>query len=97
MALAHLEKFGGSLVLNLGSGSGVSNMQVIQVVEEITGAKVKLRKAPRRRGDPPKLIADIDQAREVIGFDPSQSDIHTIVTDAARSFGLLKVQNAKSA
>lgn len=97
MALAHLEKFGGSLVLNLGSGSGVSNMQIIQVVEEVTGAKVKLRKAPRRQGDPPKLIADIDQAREVISFDPSHSDIHTIVTDAARSFGLLKVQNAKSA
>ncbi|EDQ02894.1 UDP-glucose 4-epimerase (plasmid) [Sulfitobacter indolifex] len=97
MALAHLEKFGGSLVLNLGSGRGVSNMQIIQVVEEVTGAEVKVRKAPRRQGDPPSLIADINQAREILGFEPNHSDIHTIIADAARSFGLLKVQNAKSA
>ncbi len=97
MALAYLQKFGGSLVLNLGSGRGVSNMQIIQVVEEVTGTKVKVRKAPRRQGDPPSLIADINQAQKILGFEPRHSDIHTIVADAARSFGVLKVENAKSA
>tara|TARA_R100000655_G_scaffold91040_2_gene131753 strand:- start:3910 stop:4908 length:999 start_codon:yes stop_codon:yes gene_type:complete len=97
LALQHLEKFGGDLTLNLGSGTGVSNKEVISIVEEVTGAPVSLRIAPRRPGDPSALTADITRARQILGFEPSRSDIYTIVADAARSFGLLKVQDAKSA
>ena len=97
LALKHLKKFGGDLTLNLGSGKGVSNKQVISLVEEVTGACVNLRLAPRRPGDPPALTADITKARQILGFEPGRSDIYTIVADAARSFGLLKVQDAKSA
>lgn len=97
LALNHLETFGGPLTLNLGSGKGVSNRQIIDVVEKVTCRQVRLNVAPRRSGDPPTLTADITQARKILGFEPHRSDVYTIVTDAARSFGLLKVHDAKSA
>ena len=96
-ALEYLQKFGTDLTVNLGSGKGVSNGEIVEMVERVTGHAVKTRIAPRRIGDPPVLVADTARAREVLGFTPQRSDIETIVTDAARSFGMLEVQDAKRA
>ncbi|PRZ45275.1 UDP-glucose 4-epimerase GalE [Tritonibacter scottomollicae] len=96
-ALGYLEARKGNLTVNLGSGRGVSNLEIVQTVERITQCHVRTRMAERRAGDPPVLVADTSFARQTLGFDPQRSDIDMIVTDAARSFGMLEVKDAESA
>jgi UDP-glucose-4-epimerase GalE len=82
LALAHLEKGGDSLALNLGTGSGHSVRAVIESVERVTGLAVPVRSAPRREGDPAVLVAQPDRARAVLGWQPHRHDIDDIVATA---------------
>jgi UDP-arabinose 4-epimerase len=70
-ALEHLLAGGGSLVCNLGTGEGHSVRQVIEAAERITGRPVPRVEAPRRPGDPPRLVADPGLARERFRLLPS--------------------------
>ena len=88
LALRHLLDDGGSLALNLGSGTGNSIREVIGSVERITGRRVPHVIRPRRPGDPPVLYADPHLAREQLRFETELSDIDTIVGTAAAFFGL---------
>jgi len=70
-ALEHLLAGGDSLVCNLGTGEGHSVRQVIEAAERITGRPVPRVEAPRRPGDPPRLVADPGLARERFRLLPS--------------------------
>ncbi|GAE92255.1 UDP-glucose 4-epimerase [Gracilibacillus boraciitolerans JCM 21714] len=37
---------------------------------------------PRRAGDPSTLIASSDKAKQILGWNPTRTDIHRIITDA---------------
>lgn len=67
---------------NLGSGSGYSVRQMIEVAREVTGCEIPVKKAPRRPGDPDRLISDSTLAREVLGWRPIHDNIHDIVASA---------------
>jgi UDP-arabinose 4-epimerase len=88
LALEHLRARGGNLTLNLGSGRGTSNLEIVGMVERILNRPVPVQIALRRAGDPPALVADISRANDVLGFVPRRSGLATIITDAARSFAL---------
>lgn len=81
-ALAHLERGGASAALNLGTGHGHSVRDVIAMVERVTGLKVPRIDAPRRAGDPPALVAAPGQAKALLGWQPTCSDLETIVRTA---------------
>jgi UDP-glucose-4-epimerase GalE len=81
-ALDHLMAGGHSDAFNIGTGSGLTVMEVLRAVEEVTGHKVPQAVGPRRAGDPPALVANSDKLRKVLGWKPVRSDIHTIVADA---------------
>jgi len=68
--------------VNLGSGRGASNLEVVRMVEECSGRKVPFTLGPRREGDAPELVASPDRAREVLGWEPVHSDLRNIVTTA---------------
>lgn len=70
-ALEHLLAGGAPLVCNLGTGEGHSVRQVIEAAERITGRPVPRIEAPRRPGDPPRLVADPTRARRELGLLPS--------------------------
>ncbi len=55
---------------------------VIRVAEEVTGRKIKTQMAPRRPGDPPKLVAAAKKARTVLGWKPQFADLRTIIQNA---------------
>lgn len=57
-------------VYNVGGGARVSLLEVIQVIEEITGAKVKLRREPPQKGDMRDTYADTTAARTDFGYEP---------------------------
>lgn len=83
-ALQHLRKGQPSAVANLGTGTGHSVKEVIDMVEKVTGKKVNARLAPRRPGDPPALVADPHHAKMLLGWQPQSSDLKTIIETAWR-------------
>lgn len=65
---------------NIGTGSGYSVLEVINMVCDVTGKMVKFEIGPRRPGDREKVFADTVKATEVLGFKPEFSDLKTIVS-----------------
>lgn len=55
-------------IFNLGTGSGVSVLQLINEFEKATGVKVPHKIGPRRAGDIEKIWADPKKANEVLGW-----------------------------
>jgi UDP-glucose 4-epimerase len=78
-ALSALES-GGLGVVNLGSGGGTSVLEVIAAVEKVTGRRLPVRVEPRRAGDPPELVAAVERARRVLGWQPSRSLLDTVAS-----------------
>jgi UDP-glucose 4-epimerase len=69
-------------VYNLGSGTGFSNRQVVEVVRTVTGHPVPVETAPRRPGDPAELVASSARARAELGWVPARSTLPDMVGDA---------------
>ena len=55
-------------IFNLGTGDGVSVLELIESFERSTGVKVPYRIAPRRPGDIVKVWADPSRANNVLGW-----------------------------
>ena len=53
-------------------------------VARVTGRNVPATVGPRRRGDPPVLVAAADRARSELGFAPEWQDLDAIVETAVR-------------
>jgi len=69
---------------NLGSGSGYSVRQVVEVCREVTGVDFAVREAPRRAGDPAVLVADSSKARTELGWSPAHESLEEMVASAWR-------------
>lgn len=67
---------------NLGIGGGVSVLEVIEACRKVTGKDIPIVDQPRRPGDPPRLIASAQKAREVLGWRPQFEQITDIVSSA---------------
>jgi UDP-glucose 4-epimerase len=84
LALEHLRKGGGSDHINLGSGTGFSVMEVIETARKVTGRPIEVKVEPRRAGDPSRLVAVSDTARQVLGWEPRYPDLASIIESAWR-------------
>ena len=82
LALDHLEKGGSSDAFNLGNGSGFSVNEVIAAARRVTGREINVANAPRRPGDPSKLIANAEKAARVLGWQPKIAGIEEIIASA---------------
>ncbi|RNE49305.1 UDP-glucose 4-epimerase GalE [Corynebacterium alimapuense] len=69
-------------IYNLGSGDGYSVSQVIEMCREVSGYPIPAEVAPRRAGDPAVLIASSAKIRAELGWNPTRTDLKTIVQDA---------------
>ena len=69
-------------VFNLGNGEGFSVKQVIETCREITGEEIPAQIAPRRAGDPPRLVASCKKAEEELGWKRKYPDLKTIISHA---------------
>jgi UDP-glucose 4-epimerase len=68
-------------IFNLGSGSGYSVREVIDVCREVTGQPIPAVEGPRRPGDPAVLIASSAKITERLGWKPER-DLRAMVSDA---------------
>ena len=79
-ALNYLEGGGGSIAVNLGTGTGTSVREIINLAEQVSGQKVPVKVGNRRAGDPPELVADPRRAEDVLNWRAERT-----VEDAVRS------------
>ncbi len=81
-ALDHLRSEKASIVCNLGTGAGLSVAEVISLVEEVSGKCVPVRMGSRRRGDPARLVANVDLAKRKLGWQAARTDARAIIETA---------------
>lgn len=82
LAVDYLLAGGQSSAFNLGNGQGFSVQEVIDTARRVTGRAITVRDAPRRAGDPPRLVADARRASKVLGWQPRFASIEQIVRHA---------------
>jgi UDP-glucose-4-epimerase GalE len=83
-ALAALQGGASTLAVNLGTGTGYSVREVVEVARRITGRPIPSVVAARRPGDPPILVSGGTRARDLLGWTPARPAIAEIVEDAWR-------------
>ncbi len=79
LAMKKLMNGGESFAVNLGTGKGTSVKEIVDAAEKVIGRKLNYDYAARREGDPAKLTAQADKARELLGWVPEYTDIEEII------------------
>lgn len=69
-------------IINLGSGAGYSNLEILEAVERISGHKIHYKIVDRRVGDAAFLVANNKKAEAILGWRPLQSDLDTMIQHA---------------
>ncbi|MGM0754137.1 MAG: UDP-glucose 4-epimerase GalE [Bacillota bacterium] len=82
LALDYLKRTGQSNIFNLGSSQGFSVKEMIHAAREVTGHPIPEKIGKRRAGDPSKLIASSEKAKELLGWSPSRTSISRMIGDA---------------
>jgi len=67
-------------VFNLGTGKGLSVLEIITTFEKVTGVKLNYRFAPRREGDIEKIWADPSLANRELGWKAETSLEDTLLS-----------------
>jgi UDP-glucose 4-epimerase len=82
-ALGALERDGGLLTVNLGTGHGYSVLEMVAAFEQASGRPVPYRIAPRRSGDIAQCYADPTLAEQTLGW-RAEKDLAAMCADAWR-------------
>ncbi len=80
-ALDYLQRGGETLSVNLGSGNGTTNLEMVQHIKNLFEVDVPFKYADRREGDPAVLLSTYTKAEEVLGWKPTRT-IEQILQDA---------------
>jgi UDP-glucose 4-epimerase len=84
LALQKLLVGANSAAYNLGNGNGFSVQEVIDVARKVTSREIAVNNSPRREGDPARLVANSQAARNALNWQPARHDLDTIIQDAWR-------------
>lgn len=82
LALHYLENGGESDFFNLGNTIGTSVLEVVNSAKKVTGREFAVVHAPRRSGDPAKLVGSSEKAQRILGWKPKYGDIDAIIAHA---------------
>lgn len=69
---------------NLGNGTGFSVRQVVEAAKKVTGIDFTVKEEERRPGDPARLVANAERARQTFGWQPCYPELEIIVAHAWR-------------
>jgi UDP-glucose-4-epimerase GalE len=73
---------GETTAYNAGTGHGYSNLEIVKMVESVSGKPVEVTYTPRRPGDANELVADSTRLQTELDWSPTHSDLESIVRDA---------------
>lgn len=82
LAMEYLMAGGESDVFNLGSSQGFSVKEIVEAVRKITRLSIPEKIGERRAGDPSTLVASSDKAKKILKWNPTRTNIDTIIKDA---------------
>ena len=82
LAVEYLAKGGESNIFNLGNGVGYSVREVIETARRVTGHPIPPTEVPRRAGDPARLVASGEKAKNILGWEPKIKQLDEIVESA---------------
>ena len=82
LAVEYLAKGGESNIFNLGNGVGYSVREVIETARRVTGHPIPATEVPRRAGDPARLVASGEKAKNILGWEPKIKQLDEIVESA---------------
>ena|ERR1700722_18246523 len=60
-------------ILNLGTGNGISVMEMVKTFEKVSGTKLNYRIGPRRPGDVVAIYSDMTLVKKTLGWTPKYS------------------------
>ena len=97
--LSNLGRFGNgqSKTYNLGTKNGYSNREIVDAFIEHVGP-IEVVNEPRREGDPDILVADATLIKDELKYEPSFSDLETIMVSFRKYYekqGLIQLDNAQ--
>ncbi|MDC0253266.1 UDP-glucose 4-epimerase GalE [Bacteriovoracales bacterium] len=93
LGMQKLHTFKGWQSFNLGTGTGYSILEVISMVEKITGKEVKYSLRDRRVGDPSFLVSSCSASLRAFGFSSKRS-LKEIVIDV-NNFFIKRLKNER--
>jgi UDP-glucose 4-epimerase len=82
LALHKLTDNGEPGIYNLGNGNGYSVREVVATAEKVTGRRIQSVVAPRRPGDPARLVASSARIRRELGWTPRLPGLGAIIQTA---------------
>ena len=82
LALEYLNTNAESQIFNLGSSTGYSVKEIVEASRKVTGKEIPVKIGERRAGDPAKLVAASEKAREILGWKPAYETIEGIIQTA---------------
>ena len=91
--LAVQASLSGFTAVNIGSGVGFGNLEIVEAINRYGSNKLEYSFGPARAGDPARLISNIDRAKTLLNWHPVHSKIKTIVTTAERWHTKLNQEN----
>jgi UDP-glucose 4-epimerase len=82
LAIEKLRRDNKSGTYNLGNGNGFTVREVINTARNVTGHRIPEELAPRRAGDPAKLVASQAKAIKELGWQPRYTSLEKIIETA---------------
>jgi UDP-glucose-4-epimerase GalE len=79
LALQFLDAQRAGEVINIGSGRGVSVLEIISAVSREIGQSLKYEQRPAKAGDPAHAVSDISKAQRLLAWKPAISGLENIV------------------
>lgn len=82
LSLEYLNANTESQIFNLGSSTGYSVKEIVEAARKVTGEEIPAKIGTRRAGDPAKLVASSEKAREKLGWQPKYDNVEDIIQTA---------------
>ena len=82
-AIKRLLNGGESRIYNVGTGEGVTVLEVLNAAERVLERPVPYQFGDRREGDPVSLVADVSLIKQELGWSAKHSDLESLIRSAA--------------
>ena len=79
-ALEYTVRTDSSLIVNLGSESGLSVLDILETARRISGRPIPSRVVERRAGDPARLVASSQRAGDLMGWKARRSSVEELIS-----------------
>lgn len=85
-ALEKLAGGGGSFVVNLGTGDGITVKEMADKAKQVSGRDFTCEVVGRRAGDPASVVASAGLAKTLLGWEARHSDVDTLVRTTWKAY-----------